>query len=56
MTNNQRLKYLDYIRGFLDDAEDAMNERDDDAYEEAIDYADALIFVLMHEDDEDDTN
>lgn len=56
MTNSDRIKYLDYVRAFLDEAEDAMNERDESAYQEAIDHADALLFVLRHEDmlDEDD--
>lgn len=50
MTNSDRIKYLDYVRTFLDKAEDAMDDRDEDAYQEAIDHADALLFVLMHED------
>lgn len=56
MTNSDRLKYIEYIRGYLDEAEDALDDRDEEAYWQAIDHADALIFVLMHENDEDDTD
>lgn len=50
MTNDERLKYINYIRDFLEKAEDSMNERDEDAYQKAIDRADALMSVLHHED------
>lgn len=54
MTNSDRLKYIEYIRGYLDEAEDALDDRDEAAYQEAIDHADELLFVLMHEDLKDD--
>ena len=50
MTNDERLKYINYIRDFLEKAEDSMNERDEDAYQKAIDRADALMSDLHHED------
>lgn len=50
MTNDERLKFINYIRDFLEKAEDSMNERDEDAYQKAIDRADALMSVLHHED------
>lgn len=47
MTNDERLKYINYIRDFLEKAEDSMNERDEDAYQSVLHHED-----MLYEDDE----
>ena len=54
MTNTNRQKYIEYIRGFLDDAVDALDRRDEEAYRKALDGADAILTLLRHEEETED--
>lgn len=54
MTDKDKLDYLGYIKGFIDEAAKAYIRGDDDAYIGALDSAEALLTDLLHEDDEED--
>lgn len=54
MTDKDKLDYLGYIKGFIDEATAAFLRGDDDTYFEALDSVDALLMCLLHDDDEED--
>ena len=54
MTDKDKLDYLGYIKGFIDEATAAFLRGDDDAYIGALDSADTLLTGLLNDDDEED--
>ena len=46
MTDKDKLDYLGYIKGFIDEATAAFLRGDDDTYFEALDSVDALLMCL----------
>lgn len=54
MTDKEKLDYIEYIKGFMDEAAEAFLRGDDDAYIGALNSADALLTGLLNDDDEEE--